>query len=64
MVEYIRTPGAMTSSPVPKLLKLARLSVSSIAPTPMTFGKAAGYVSVLVPLLPAAATSTTPLLAA
>ncbi len=59
-VDRMSTPGAATSTQVPKLEKDARLSSSSVAPTAITFAYAAGYIRVLELLLPAAATTTTP----
>jgi hypothetical protein len=63
-VEVMLTPGAVTSSCGPRLLKLAMMSLELVAPTAITEEYLAGYVTVLLrgPLLPAAATKTMPAL--
>src|SRR4051794_34696405 len=57
-------PGAATLTQEPYCEKDARCPAASVAPTATTPGYAAGYSGVLVPSLPAAATTRTPLLCA
>src|SRR5262245_31639302 len=58
-VETMLKPGAARSSQSPKELKSTSLPASSVAPTANTSGKAAGYWGTSLPVLPAAATTTT-----
>jgi hypothetical protein len=62
IVLAIETPGAEMSTVSFRVEKLATVSVRSVAPTPMTPVHAAGASTRLLvaPLLPAAATTTTP----
>ncbi len=63
IVDRIETPGAATSTSRPTFEKLARPSVRVVAATPITFWQLAGASAPsLLPSLPAAATSTAPLL--
>ena len=57
------SPGAVTSTSDPKLLKLANCWLLSLAPTEIApaMPSAAGYSALFTPSLPAATTMTTPL---
>jgi hypothetical protein len=60
-LEVIPTPGAKISKHVPKLLKDARLSVESVAPTVIALGALEGDDEHAFALLfPAATATTTP----
>ena len=58
------TPGAATSTKALRVLNEAMALLLSMAATEMTWSKAAGYEIEPSPLLPAAATRTTPAAAA
>ena len=60
-LEVMFTPGAKISRHVPKLLKLARTSVISVAPTVMAFGALEGESKhAFLLLFPAATATVTP----
>src|SRR5829696_6039951 len=61
LVERMSVPGAATSTQVPKLESPARVSSGWVLATERTLGQAPGHCWKLLPLLPAVATSTTPL---
>src|SRR5437764_2755067 len=57
----IPTPGAAMKVSAPELENEASASLWFVADTPMTFASPAGYVGLVEPSLPVAATTTTPL---